>query len=149
MNLGIMLALIVAGFVTLAYAALIIRELSPLIKQMAEVSSLSRKSRILTVEAEITRIIPRNLIGKSTLYFVTFGYSIGMELFEKEMVFAKETSFFVGQKVTLLCDVKDPEKAMIKSSGESSGIMLLFLKLTGAVALIFLFFFLSIITPSD
>lgn len=116
------------------------RRLIPMMKRAREIKRIKNDPDVISVEAEIIEIHEDRINDMDMQYNVKLYYEVGYQKFYKNFILINKQSLRVGQKLTLLCDSSDPEKAMIQDqnglSGESFGIKSMVFNLVIAVLVI-------------
>lgn len=105
---------------------IVIRRLIPMMKRVREIKRVKTDPDVISVEAEIIEIQEKRLGEMDTQYNIKLHYEVGYQKFYKTFILINKQSVRVGQKLTLLCDSFEPEKALIQNysglSGEEFGI---------------------------
>lgn len=148
METEVLLALIVSIPLTLAYAVLLLKNFSPFIRHSHRMSRLKEQGGLVCAEAEVVDVEQRDLNGLKAdinqIYVMRIKYRTenaarGEE--HSEMVFAKEPPERAGQKISVLYSRSDPGAVFTPDSRETSGAVVLFLKLGLSMAIAFAIIF--------
>lgn len=104
----------------------VIIRLVPLAKRAREINRLKKSFDVISVEAEIIEIHTEKIGDMDTQYNIKLYYEVGYQKYYKEFILINKQSARVGDKVTLLCDSFEPEKALLQNcrglSGEEYGL---------------------------
>lgn len=103
-----------------------IKRLIPMAKRTREINRLKKSNDVMSVEGEIIEIHTEQIGEMDTRYDIKIYYEVGWDKFYKNFIVINKQSARVGQKVTLLYDRDDPNKALIQNMqglmGEESGL---------------------------
>lgn len=103
-----------------------IKRLIPMVKRTREINRLKKSNDVMSVEGEIIEIHTEQIGEMDTRYDIKIYYEVGWDKFYKNFIVINKQSARVGQKVTLLYDRDDPNKALIQNMqglmGEESGL---------------------------
>lgn len=145
-------ALILGIVFTLAYVFMLLKNISPIIKQAHRISAFRERTDLVQATAEVVNITPRDPNGlkndPNRFYVMRIKYPTeiaarGLEY--AELVFAKEPSERAGQNITVLYCRDDPSTAMTPDSRETCGwggmLAKLVIRMTIAFGLIYAVFY--------
>lgn len=103
-----------------------IKRLIPMVKRTREINRLKKSNDVMSVEGEIIEIHTEQIDRLDTRYDIKIYYEVGWNKYYKDFIVINKQSARVGQKVTLLYDRDDPEKALIQDTrgllGEEHGL---------------------------
>ncbi len=103
-----------------------IKRLIPMAKRTREINRLKKSNDVMSVEGEIIEIHTEQIDSLDTRYDIKIHYEVGWNKYYKDFIVINKQSARVGQKVTLLYDRDDPEKALIQDmqglTGEEHGL---------------------------
>lgn len=104
----------------------VLKRLVPMMKRTREIKSIKNDPNVISAEAEIIEIHEERINDMDMQYNVKLYYEVGYQKYYKDVILINKQSVRVGQKLTILCDSSEPEKAMIQNysglSGEEFGI---------------------------
>lgn len=98
-----------------------IKRLVPMVKRANEIKRIKNDPDVISVEAEIIEIHEERLGDMDTQYNTKLYYEVGYQKFYKDFILINKQSLRVGQKLTLLCDSSEPEKALIQDYSGTFG----------------------------
>lgn len=126
MSPGLKFFLLIVFIVAVIDLVPVIKRLIPLAKRVREIKRLKRSYDVISVEAEIIEIHTEKLGEMDTQYNIKLYYEVGWNKYYKDFILINKQSVRVGDKVTLLCDCDDPEKALLQNcrglTGEEYGL---------------------------
>ena len=103
-----------------------IKRLIPMAKRTREINRLKKSNDVMSVEGEIIEIHTEQMDVLDKRYDIKIYYEVGWDKFYKNFIVINKQSARVGQKVTLLYDRDDPEKALLQNMqglmGEEHGL---------------------------
>lgn len=138
------LALIISIPLTLAYVFLLLKNFSPFMKHLHRMSRLKERSDLISAEAEVVDIEQRDLNGLKTdinqLYVMRVKYHTentarGEE--HSDIIFAKKPPERTGQKIKVLYSREDPGAVMTPDSRETTGSVMMFIKILLSIVIAF------------
>lgn len=104
----------------------VFKRLVPLAKRVREIKRLKQSYDVISVESEIIEIHTEKLGEMDTQYNIKLYYEVGWNKYYKDFILINKQSARVGDKVTLLCDSENPEKALLQNcrglTGEEYGL---------------------------
>lgn len=103
-----------------------IKRLIPMVKRAREIKQLQSSYDVMSVEGEIIEIHTEQIGEMDTQYNIKIYYEVGYEKYYKDFIVMNKQSARVGQKITLLYDRENPEKALLQNMqgllGEEKGL---------------------------
>ncbi|MDE6729045.1 MAG: DUF3592 domain-containing protein, partial [Oscillospiraceae bacterium] len=88
-----------------------IKRLIPMAKRTREINRLKKSNDVMSVEGEIIEIHTKQIDRLDTRYDIKIYYEVGWNKYYKDFIVINKQSARIGQKVTLLYDRDDPNKA--------------------------------------
>lgn len=114
----VLLVIFIVAAVNLAF---VLKRLLPMVKRVREIKRIKNNPDVISAEAEIVEINEQRLDQINTQYNVKLHYEVGYQKFYKDFILINKQSLRVGQKLTVMCDSFDPEKALIQDYTDSFG----------------------------
>lgn len=105
-------------------------------RELKNAERVRRMPNALSVESEVLEIREKRWSQWDVQYTVKLGYSIGERFFYKDFTFLNKQSLRAGAKVALLCDVGDPENAVVSDGSQASSLHGLISKMIGNIILV-------------
>lgn len=103
-----------------------IKRLIPMVKRAREIKQLQSSYDVMSVEGEIIEIHTEQIGEMDTQYNIKIYYEVGWQKYYKDFIVMNKQSVRVGQKITLLYDRENPEKALLQNMqgllGEEKGL---------------------------
>ena len=99
----------------------VIKRIVPMINRVREIKRIKTSPDVISVEAEIIEIHEQRLDELDIQYTVKLYYEVGYQKFYKDFILINKQSLRVGQKLTVLCDSFEPEKALIQNFTDTFG----------------------------
>ncbi len=99
----------------------VLKRLIPMMKRVREIKRLKNDPDVISVEAEIIEIHEEQIGDMDMQYNVKLHYEVGYQKYYKDFILINKQSLRIGQKLTLLCDSFEPEKALIQNYSETFG----------------------------
>lgn len=90
----------------------------------------------INVEGEVLEIHEKRWSQLDVQYTVRLAYSIGERFFYRDFTFLNKASLRIGAKVTLMCDVGEPENAVVSDGSQASSLHGLISKMIGNIILV-------------
>lgn len=126
MSPGLKFFLLIVFIVAVIDLVPVIKRLIPLAKRVREIKQLKQSYDVISVESEIIEIHTEKLGEMDTQYNIKLYYEVGWNKYYKDFILINKQSVRVGDKVALLCDSANPEKALLQNcrglTGEEYGL---------------------------
>lgn len=99
----------------------VIKRLVPMLKRSREIKRIKNDPDVISVEAEIIEINTERIDAMDMQYNIKLYYEVGYQKYYKDFILINKQALRVGQKLTLLCDSSEPEKALIQNYNGTFG----------------------------